>query len=169
MPLTARYVKLNILSLSYFILLTTHLELSLATATHNFKWVKITHICFMWDQTFVNLDVYTHISFPIGQLEWLFSSSTFFTFCYILLDWLFDFFRRRRNETEKFTVNFCWMTFDLWPSWRKNVDDENSHSNPSKHKAFNQCCFNVGQRRRSWPNIKTVLGECLVFAGIGLI
>ena len=32
-------------------------------------------------------------------------------------------------------------------------------------KAFNQCCFNVGQRRRSWPNIETVLGECLVFAG----
>ena len=45
---------------------------------------------------------------------------------------------------------------------------------PSKHKAtqpmlstkaFNQCCFNVCQRRRSWPNIETVLGECLVFAG----
>ena len=25
----------------------------------------------------------------------------------------------------------------------------------SKHKAFNQCCFNVGQRRRRWPNIET--------------
>ena len=35
---------------------------------------------------------------------------------------------------------------------------------PSKHKSFNQCCFNVGQRRRRWPNIETVLGECLVFA-----
>ena len=44
---------------------------------------------------------------------------------------------------------------------------------PSKHKAtqprlstkaFNQCCFIVGQRRHSWPNIETVLGECLVFA-----
>ena len=21
------------------------------------------------------------------------------------------------------------MTFDLWPFWRKNVDDDNSHSN----------------------------------------
>ena len=28
----------------------------------------------------------------IGPFEWLFSSSTVFTFCYILLDWLFDFF-----------------------------------------------------------------------------
>ena len=45
---------------------------------------------------------------------------------------------------------------------------------PSKHKAtqlmlstkaFNQCCFNVGQCRRSCANIETVLGECLVFAG----
>ena len=33
-------------------------------------------------------------------------------------------------------------------------------------KAFNiQCCFNVIQRRRSWPDIERVLGECLVFAG----
>ena len=29
----------------------------------------------------------------------------------------------------------------------------------------NWCCFNVGQRRRRWPNIETVLDECLVFAG----
>ena len=36
------------------------------------------------------------------------------------------------------------------------------------HKAFNQCCFNVGQRRRRWHNIETVLGECLLFAGLGL-
>ena len=27
------------------------------TATHNFKWVKITHICLIWDQSFANLDV----------------------------------------------------------------------------------------------------------------
>ena len=32
---------------------------------------------------------------------------------------------RRKNSPS----NFCWMTFDLWPFWRKNVDDENSHSN----------------------------------------
>ena len=35
----------------------------------------------------------------------------------------------------------------------------NAVTPPSKHKAFN-----VGQRRRRWPNIETVLGECLVFA-----
>ena len=27
----------------------THLKLGLATATHNFKWVKITHICLIWN------------------------------------------------------------------------------------------------------------------------
>ena len=32
-------------ALSYVILISTHLTLCLATAIHNFKWVKITHIC----------------------------------------------------------------------------------------------------------------------------
>ena len=55
--------------------------------------------------------LFKHVHFDgmryfIGPFEWLFSSSTFFTFCYILLDWLFDFFRRRQNEKEKFTVKF---------------------------------------------------------------
>ena len=31
-----------------------HLKLHLATATHNFKWVKI---CLIWDQTFAYIDV----------------------------------------------------------------------------------------------------------------
>ena len=31
-----------------------HLKLCLATGIHNFKWVKITHICLIWDDTFVN-------------------------------------------------------------------------------------------------------------------
>ena len=35
----------------------THLKLCLATATHNFKWVEITHICLISDQTLANLDV----------------------------------------------------------------------------------------------------------------
>ena len=35
----------------------THLKLCFATATHNFKWVKISHICLIWDQKFLNLDV----------------------------------------------------------------------------------------------------------------
>ena len=29
----------------------------LAAAIHNLKWVKITHICLIWDQTFVNVYV----------------------------------------------------------------------------------------------------------------
>ena len=35
----------------------THLTLCLATATHNFKQVKIIHIWLFWEQTFVNPDV----------------------------------------------------------------------------------------------------------------
>ena len=33
----------------------THLKLCLATATHNFKWLKITQICLIWDQTILML------------------------------------------------------------------------------------------------------------------
>ena len=47
-------------------LIFTHLKLCLTTPTHSFKCVKIIHICLIWDQTFLNLDVETHISFPIS-------------------------------------------------------------------------------------------------------
>ena len=29
----------------------------IAVARHNLKWLKITDICLIWDQTFANLDV----------------------------------------------------------------------------------------------------------------
>ena len=35
----------------------THLKLCIATATHNFKWVRITHICLIWDRAFASVDV----------------------------------------------------------------------------------------------------------------
>ena len=35
----------------------SNLKLCLATATHNFKWVKFTEISLIWDQTFANFDV----------------------------------------------------------------------------------------------------------------
>ena len=35
----------------------THLKLCLAAASHNFKWLKITHICLISEQTFANIDV----------------------------------------------------------------------------------------------------------------
>ena len=50
------------------ILIFTHLKLCLATAIHNFKWVKITHICLIRDQTFTNFDVLTLVSFPIAAI-----------------------------------------------------------------------------------------------------
>ena len=66
----------------------------------------------------------------LGPFEWLFSSSTFFSFCYYptrLAVWFFPVVdeTRRKNSLS----NFCWMTFDFF--WRKNVDDENSHTNGS--------------------------------------
>ena len=39
------------------------LEVVIATATHSFKWVKITHICVIRYQTFANRYIQTHISF----------------------------------------------------------------------------------------------------------
>ena len=49
----------------YKIKMFTHSKSCLATTTHNFKWVKITDICLIWDRTFASLDVETLISFPI--------------------------------------------------------------------------------------------------------
>ena len=39
------------------ILIVIHWKLCLATATHNFKWRKITDICLIWEKTSANLDV----------------------------------------------------------------------------------------------------------------
>ena len=38
-------------------LIFTHLKLCLATATNNFKWVKIILVCLLWDQKLANLDI----------------------------------------------------------------------------------------------------------------
>ena len=55
------------------------------------------------------------------------------------------------------------------------------HYLPCKHYTFNQCCFNVGpssttnvvlmlaHRLRRWPNIKTTLVKCTMFAGFSHI
>ena len=37
---------------------------------HNFKWLKITHICLISAQIFINLDVETHTSFCIYTVIW---------------------------------------------------------------------------------------------------
>ena len=49
-------VLLTSKALNQIIWILTHLKLCLATATHNFKWVEITHICLIWDHTFANFD-----------------------------------------------------------------------------------------------------------------
>ena len=38
----------------------------------------------------------------------------------------------------------------------------NSESYPSQHGTLTKCWFNVGQRHRRWPNIKTTMGQFLV-------
>ena len=45
----------TLIMLSLFIFIFTHVKLCLATAIHNFTWVKITRICSIWDQTFAIL------------------------------------------------------------------------------------------------------------------
>ena len=57
---------LILILLSKFISVFTHLKLFPATATHNFIWVKVTHICLIWDQPFWNIDA--EISFPISLI-----------------------------------------------------------------------------------------------------
>ena len=48
------YVCLTLKALHSHFLIFTHLKLCLATATHNFKRVKISHMCLIWHQPFVN-------------------------------------------------------------------------------------------------------------------
>ena len=53
-------VEIKISSLKavcYPIQISAHLKLCLFTATRNLKWVKITHIWLILNQTFANLDV----------------------------------------------------------------------------------------------------------------
>ena len=40
-----------------------------APAVKGLKRVKITHICFIWHQTFVNIDVQALITFPITGIS----------------------------------------------------------------------------------------------------
>ena len=52
-------------------LIFVHLKLCLATATHNFKWLKITHICLIWHKIFfkswcLNSNLFPNNSFLIG-------------------------------------------------------------------------------------------------------
>ena len=53
-----RILDYDMLSFNHFplndlIYIVTHLKLCSATASHNFQWVKITHICLIWNQIFV--------------------------------------------------------------------------------------------------------------------
>ena len=41
----------------YFFLTGGNRILRLCLATYNFKWLEITHICLIWDQTLTNLNV----------------------------------------------------------------------------------------------------------------
>ena len=56
---------LTFFPLCYLILIFTYLKLCPATVTHNFNWVKITHICLILDKKLANCFVWTLISFPI--------------------------------------------------------------------------------------------------------
>ena len=55
--LTSEFLMLTLALLRKFIEIFTHLKLCLATAIHNFNWVKITHICLVLVISFANIDV----------------------------------------------------------------------------------------------------------------
>ena len=55
------YSDVDLNPLGYLNTFFTHLKLCLVIATHNFQWVKTSHICLIWDKTFASLDVKTLI------------------------------------------------------------------------------------------------------------
>ena len=52
--------NLNLILLSYFFLIFTHLKLCPATATHNFKWLKITGLFLIWAQIYSQILMFRH-------------------------------------------------------------------------------------------------------------
>ena len=48
---------LNFKASNFLIEIFTYMKWYLSTATHDFKWVKITRIWLIWDQTIANIDV----------------------------------------------------------------------------------------------------------------
>ena len=71
---------------------------------------------------------------------------------------------------EEIIHHFSYVGFVLWHKrlcyhgGLETVDLQHidSKSFPSQHGTLTKCWFNVGQRRRRWSNIKTVLGQFLV-------
>ena len=51
---------LTLILLGSFIDIFSHLKLCLATATHNFKWLKITHICLICAQKYLQILMFKH-------------------------------------------------------------------------------------------------------------
>ena len=58
----------QVILLKLFKLSPTWSCISNATATHNFKWMNITHICITCDQTFANFDVSNPYVFLIALI-----------------------------------------------------------------------------------------------------
>ena len=102
---------------------------------------------------FVDLLVGGQQVFPLLSLNWkhknnhirpirviVFVVDVFYVLLYStrLAVWFFFVVDKRRRKNSP--SNFCWMTFDLWPFWRKNVDDENSHSNGPIINPFTATC-----------------------------
>ena len=71
------------------------------------------YICLQYSISYIfwTLTIYLKKCDNRPIFEWLFSSSTFFTFCYILLDWLFDYFPSSTKRDGKIHRQI----FDEWP------------------------------------------------------
>ena len=70
----------------------------------------------------------------------------------------------------KYFTNFCYVGFVLkhkrlcysWGLETVDLQHIDNESFPSQHCTLTKFWFNVGLRRRRWPNIKTTLGRFLV-------
>ena len=100
----------------------THLNLCLATATYNFKWVKITHIHFkIWDQIFGNLDFILNIKKIETYLKRLLSWLAGTGLLYCILTWLCLF------NSQHCWLHRIWHSTRLWvlcltyPPWDSRV------------------------------------------------
>ena len=93
-------------------------------------YFKINSVGLIWDQSRRRwADIYT-------PFEWLFSSSTFFRFVIILLDWLFDFFpssTKRDGKIHRQNVLLILLT--------SNFDEKTSMTNTAIRMSLIVCCL----------------------------
>ena len=103
------------------------MKLCVATATHNFKWVKITHICSFWDKTFANLDFWMSlVLFPVAMIEPTLFESIFPANAISSFKWLKILLVMKNGRlkywvsqasTNNYLINFSDISIDVKHAW----------------------------------------------------